>query len=108
MNDDWPFLLEELYGVRPGDDVGDFDFDNYTYIVTCGHELYKLQYSFGKISGLSACSPQDIHYVGRVFLKYDKADKFYIYRIRRMNISVDNYTGFNDIFFVPPEAEQYN
>lgn len=60
-----------------------FDKDNYSYVVTINRELKKLSYNYLAFSGSIN------RYHGRVTLGKETPGKLYIYRIKKMNITID-------------------
>ena len=62
-----------------------FDLDSYTYVITRGYPLQKLQYSYTHL-GFSA-------FVGQVTLKKPREDYLFIYRIKKRNVIYHMYKG---------------
>ena len=84
-------------GVEDYDDIV-FDYDQYTYIITIGHELINIEYSRSdmknRIYGIFGKE-----YVGHVTLKEEETDKVYIYRIPKMDIDCDYHEPERDVVF---------
>ena len=65
-----------------------FDVEHYTYIVTVGHKLKSLKYSFLKCNQRNEfLLPKQ--FIGHATLDKTQTDKIYIYRIKKMNINFD-------------------
>jgi len=66
----------------------DFDFDNYTYIFVCGHELKKIEYSYSFVKDRQLIFFAKT-FIGQVTLSKETTNKIYVYKIRKTNIDCD-------------------
>lgn len=79
-------------------DYDDWDLENYTYIVTFGYEMKKIEYSF------SDCLNWDFsilpkNYLGKLTLGSEKTDVIHIYRIKKADIESAFPAGPDEIIF---------
>jgi len=74
----------------------DLDIENYTYIVTIGHELESLKFSLSAIK--NTFPPKQ--FVGIITPKEERADLIYIYRIKKMDIDYDYHDPSGFVTFV--------
>jgi hypothetical protein len=84
------------YGV----DVSDieFDFDNYTYIFTIGHELMRLEYSYSQFKNRRFLMfPKQL--IGIVTLDEGLVNKVFVYKINRMDIDLDYHAPRTNVYF---------
>jgi len=85
---DYRIGLLETYGVDYMDLSIPFDFDNYTYIFTIGHELRSIQYSYSVFKNRQfIIFPRDL--IGIADLDENLENKVFVYRIRRQEIGSD-------------------
>ena len=85
---DYAIGLLETYGVDHMDLSIPFDFDNYTYIFTIGHELRSIQYSYSVFKNRQfIIFPRDL--IGIADLDENLENKVFVYRIRRQEIGSD-------------------
>ncbi|MBP0960160.1 MAG: hypothetical protein J5992_08545 [Oscillospiraceae bacterium] len=91
------FFTEEYlrnYGVK----FSDFDYENYTYIVTFGHELKGITYSPKKTKNrVMFVFPKQ--YIGKVVLCKENTGKVYIYRVKKMDIDCDYHERDKNVSF---------
>lgn len=86
--------------VKSKDDLKnyDFDYDNYTYVVTVGHELKKISYSYSQMKNRKFLFiPKQ--FVGNVILDKNNTDNIYIYRIKKMDIDYDYHDRNRGVSF---------
>ncbi len=83
-------LLTDQYHV----DLSDirFDTEHYSYVLTVNRELKKISYNYLAVDG-------DHRYYGRVTLGEDTPGKIYIYRIKKINISIDYHYRDNNTYY---------
>jgi len=80
--------LLETFGLDYTDLSIPFDFDNYTYIFTIGHELRSIQYSYSVFKNRQfIIFPRDL--IGIADLDENLENKVFVYRIRRQEIGSD-------------------
>ena len=99
LDDDYdPWFDESLFEEYKVDlsDVR-FDKENYSYVVTVNRELKKLSYNYFAVGGVPFIGVD--RYYGRVTLGKETPGKIYIYRIRKMNISIDYHYRDNNIYY---------
>lgn len=85
------------YGIMP--DKLDMDFSNYTYVVTVGHKLENISYSFSQMKNRKFLFiPKQ--FVGIVNLQYECSSNLYIYRIKKMDIDCDYHEPNKNVFYV--------
>lgn len=91
------FFTEEYlrnYGVG----FSDFDYENYTYIVTFGHELKEITYSPKEMKNrVMVIFPKQ--YIGKVVLCKENTGKVYIYRVKKMDIDCDFHEREKNVSF---------
>ena len=91
------FFTEEYlrnYGVE----FSDFDYENYTYIVTLGHELKRITYSPKEMKNrVMVIFPKQ--YIGNVVLGKEDTGKVYIYRVKKIDIDCDYHERDNNVSF---------
>jgi len=76
----------ENYGVETQDMY--FDYDNYTYIFTIGHELKSIEYSYSIFKNRRfIVFPKEA--IGIVTLDETLVERVFVYRIKRMDIDCD-------------------
>lgn len=76
----------------------DFKYDEYTYIITIGHELNKISYTFSQMKNRKLMIiPKQ--FVGIVDLKKESTEKIYIYKIKRMDIDSDVHSPMRGVSF---------
>lgn len=81
-------MLENLSSNIGDVDNIDFDYDNYTYVITIGHELKSISYSYSDVKNRKFLFiPKQ--FVGNVVLDSKETDKLYIYKIKKMDIDCD-------------------
>lgn len=81
-------MLENLSSNIDDVDNIDFDYDNYTYVITVGHELKSISYSYSDMKNRKFLFiPKQ--FVGNVVLDSKETDKLYIYKIKKMDIDCD-------------------
>ena len=79
------------------DDIA-FDFDNYTYIFTIGHELVNIEYSYSQFKNRRLLFfPEQL--VGIVTLDENLVDMVFVYRVKRMNIDLDYHSPRVNVYF---------
>lgn len=85
------------YGVSP--DKINMDFSKYTYVVTIGHELESINYSFSRMKNRKFLFiPKQ--FVGIVNLQYECSPNLYIYRIKKMDIDCDYHEPNKNVYYV--------
>lgn len=84
-------LLTDQYHV----DLSDvqFDTEHYSYVLTINRELKKLSYNYLAFSGRIS------RYHGRVTLGEETPGKIYIYRIKKMNITIDIHDWDSNTYY---------
>ena len=84
-------LLTDQYHV----DLSDirFDTEHYSYVLTVNRELKKISYNYLAVGGTP------LRYYGKVTLGKETPGKIYIYRIRKMNISIDYKDRDKNIYY---------
>lgn len=85
------------YGVSP--DEINMDFSNYTYVVTVGHKLESIGYSYSQMKNRKFIFVPK-QFVGIVNLQYEYSPNLYIYRIKKMDIDCDYHEPNKNIFYV--------
>lgn len=81
-------MLENLSSNIDDVDNINFDYDNYTYVITVGHELKSISYSYSDMKNRKFLFiPKQ--FVGNVVLDSKATDKLYIYKIKKMDIDCD-------------------
>lgn len=83
------------------DDISniDFDYNNYTYVITVGHELKNISYSYSDMKNRKfLVIPKQ--FVGNVVLDSKGTDKLYIYKIKKMDIDCDYHNPDYGVSFV--------
>ncbi len=94
------FFSEEIlddYGVSP--DKINMDFSEYTYVITVGHKLENISYSFSQMKNRKFLFiPKQ--FVGVVNLQYEYSPNLYIYRIKKMDIDCDYHEPNKNVFYV--------
>lgn len=92
-------MLENLsFNADDVDDI-DFDYNNYTYIITIDHELKKISYSYSDMKNRKFLFiPKQ--FVGNVVLDSKETNKLYIYRIKKMDIDCDYHNPDYGVSFV--------
>lgn len=81
-------MLENLSSNIDDVDNIDFDYENYTYVITIGHELKSISYSYSDMKNRKFLFiPKQ--FVGDVVLDSMETDKLYIYKIKKMDIDCD-------------------
>ena len=79
-------------------DTSIFDFDNYTYVITLGHELKKIEYNFAYMKNrIYIVFPKQ--FIGKVTLNSVKTNDIYIYKIRKMDIDYDYHDPSKRVVF---------
>lgn len=74
------------YGIET-DNIS-FDFEHYTYVITIGHKLKDIKYSYSLTKNRKLLIfPKQ--FIGRVTLDKDSENKIFIYKIKRMDIDCD-------------------
>lgn len=74
------------------------DYDKYTYVVTVGHKLKSLSYSYSSMKNrVFGFIPKQ--FVGIVDLSSQHTDKVYIYRIKKMDIDCDYHDRESNVTF---------
>lgn len=85
------------YGVALND--FDLDFSNYTYVITLGHKLESISFSYSKMKNRKFLFVPK-QFVGIVKLQYEYSPNIYIYRIKKMDIDCDYHEPSKNIFYV--------
>ena len=88
----WFTLRDEKYkGFFPNNTLSDYgididmDFQTYTYVITCGHEMTKLERSYSKMKNkIFGFLPKQ--FIGQITLKEADDHMIHIYRIPKMDI----------------------
>ncbi len=91
-----PEILEK-YGV----DVKDinWDFSNFTYIITCGHKMDSIRFSFSKMKNRKFIFiPKQ--FIGILSLKKEETPYLYIYKIQKKDIDCDYHEPQSNILYV--------
>lgn len=83
------FLEEEVENlVKSKIDIENMNFNKYNYIVTINHKLKNIKYNYFKCNQRNKfLIPTSI--IGEATLEKQSANKIYIYRFRKINISPD-------------------
>lgn len=77
----------------------DLNLDKYTYIITLGHELQSISYSYKETKNRKLLFfPKQ--YIGKVLLLKNKTPYIYIYRIKKMDIDSDIHEPDKNVCFV--------
>lgn len=93
------FSTEMLDNYGTTSDELNMDFSNYTYIVTLGHKLENISYSFSQMKNRKYLFiPKQ--FVGIVNLQYEYSPNIYIYRIKKMDIDCDYHEPNKNVFYV--------
>ena len=93
------FSTEMLDNYGTTSDELNMDFSNYTYIVTLGHKLENIRYSFSQMKNRKYLFiPKQ--FVGIVNLQYEYSPNIYIYRIKKMDIDCDYHEPNKNVFYV--------
>ncbi|MBE6838148.1 MAG: hypothetical protein E7507_01210 [Ruminococcus sp.] len=91
------FFTEE-YLDNFGVEFSDYDYKNYTYIVTFGHELKRITYSPKETKNrVMVVFPKQ--YIGKVVLDKEDTGKIYIYRVKKMDIDCDYHERDKNVSF---------
>lgn len=94
-----PFYSADMldnYGVKSSEI--NFDFKNYTYIVTIGHKLKKIEYSYSTMKNRTFfVIPKQ--FVGHVVLNSKLNNNIYIYRINKMDIDCNYHNPSEYVIF---------
>ena len=91
---DEELLSEHCVGYRKDE----LDLENYTYIVTCGHKLKEISYSFCETKNRKLLFiPKQ--YVGRVILYYEENSYIYIYKVKKIDIDCDYHDRNKNVYF---------
>ena len=78
---------------------GELDLDHYTYIVTCGHKLKDIEYSFSETKNRKLLLiPKQ--FVGRVVLYYEENSYIYIYRVKKIDIDCDYHDRSRNVYYI--------
>lgn len=78
--------------------IGTIDTQKYTYIITCGHKLSSISYSFSEMKNRSfIIFPKQ--YIGKVLLEYEETDMVYIYRVKKIDIDCDYHNSSYNVFY---------
>jgi len=75
-----------------------FDFENYTYIITVGHELRGVEFSYSVFKNRKYFILPD-QFVGKVTLDDNLVNRVFFYRVRRMNIDLDYHSPRSHVTF---------
>lgn len=102
----WVGLRHPKYGGFYSEEILDaynininLDFNKYTYIVTFGHELKRISYSYNTMKNRKLVFiPKQ--FIGKVVLLEEFKDKVYVYRIPTMDIDCDFHERDRKIYFV--------
>lgn len=103
----WFTLRDENYkGFFPNDTLSDYgievdmDFQRYTYVITCGHEMVKLEKSYSKMKNRKfGFLPKQ--FIGQITLKEADDHMVHIYRIPRMDIDCNYHQRDQFVQWVP-------
>lgn len=76
-----------------------FDFEQYTYVITIGHSLHKIEYSFSEMKNRKwIVVPKQ--FIGIVTLNKTFENKIYVYAIPKMDIDCDYHMRSRNITFI--------
>lgn len=91
-------FFTEGYLRNYGVEFSDYDYENYTYIVTLGHELKEITYSPKEMKDrVMVIFPKQ--YIGKVVLDKNDTGKVYIYRVKKMDIDCDYHERSKNVSF---------
>ena len=90
--------LENLLKTKEKLNNYDFNYEKYTYVITVGHELKQISYSFSQMKNRKLLfMPKQ--FVGNVELTKEYTDKIYVYRIKKMDIDCDYHNRERGVSF---------
>ena len=90
--------LENLLKTKEKLNNYDFNYEKYTYVITVGHELKQISYSFSQMKNRKFLfMPKQ--FVGNVELTKEYTDKIYVYRIKKMDIDCDYHNRERGVSF---------
>lgn len=88
--DDTNYTNKEIFSVN----FEDYDLQKYTYIVSYGHELIDITYSFSEMKNSNG-----LIFIPKTIFKSEKNDVIYIYRIKKMNVDYDIHNSDRNVYF---------
>ena len=104
--DPWFSPSGELFDNSPID-LAQLDLDQYTYVVTVGRKLIKLEYSYSSMERRKyIVIPKE--FVGRITLDSYLTNDIYIYRIPKMDIDCDLHNQTYNVFYDDASSYSYN
>ena len=76
----------------------DFDYSKYTYVVTVGHELEELSYSYSCMKNRNMfLLPKQ--FVGKAVLNLETTDQIYIYRTKKIDLDCDYHERDKNVLY---------
>lgn len=77
-----------------------FDFKHYTYVITSGYEMEKLEYSFSNMKNRRKYIPLPKQYIGEIYLNKNYDGMIHFYRIKKIDIDHDYHLPESGVHWV--------
>lgn len=90
-------VLQEL--IQDSEDII-FDLNHYTYVITCGYKMEKLEYSFSNMKNRRKYIPIPKQYIGEICLNKNYDGMIHFYRIKKIDIDHDYHLPESGVHWV--------